>query len=108
MANWLENLKEGDLVIVHTRMTDRVRKVEKITPTGKIRVDGELYAKNGTRGNDLWSVSILMEATPEAIEKIRNKSLIANAIALMKSEKAANINVEQAKAIIKILEGDKQ
>lgn len=108
MSNWIKNLKEGDLVIVETRLSSRIAKVEKITPSGLIKVNGVLYNKNGLmRGGDSWNIPILREATDEVVQQVRETQLIAKAKALMHSEKAANINGEQAKAIIKILEGEK-
>lgn len=108
MSNWIENLKEGDLVIVENRFSSRIAKVEKITPSGLIKVEGTLYTKDGfVRGSksDPWSINVLREATNDAIAEVRNNKLINDAKALMKSEKAANISAEQAKAIIEILEG---
>lgn len=107
MSNWIKNLKEGDLVIVQTRLCQHLRKVEKITPSGLIKVNGVLYNKDGVmRGCSVWEVNVLHEATDEAVQQVRDIQLIAKAKALMHSEKAANINGEQAEAIIKILEGD--
>lgn len=107
MANWIKNLKEGDLVIVESNLSSRIAKVEKITPSGLIKVNGVLYNKDGfMRGGDSWNMPKLREATDEAVQQVRDIQLIAKAKALMHSEKAANINGEQAEAIIKILEGD--
>ena len=39
MSNWIENLKVGDYVFVSWRMGTSLRKVEKITPKGNIKVN---------------------------------------------------------------------
>lgn len=49
--SWIEALNPGDLVVVSswnwTGWAYKASKVEKITPTGLIRVDGALYKKDG-------------------------------------------------------------
>lgn len=50
--NWLRKVKPGDKVVVHDWYAFggnayHVKSVEKITPTGLIKVDGRLYNQNG-------------------------------------------------------------
>lgn len=61
--NWLQNLKAGDAVIVRryrhghiggTSYADAV--VEKITPTGMIKVDGRLYKNGVARGDREYEI----------------------------------------------------
>lgn len=48
MKNWTENLKVGDYVFMSWRSGTSLRKVEKITPKGNIKVDGILFNKDGS------------------------------------------------------------
>jgi hypothetical protein len=102
MNEFLKKLKAGDLVAVSGRSFTAIRKVEKITPSGLIKVNGVLFDKNGCkRGCDTWSRTYLIEATPELIEKTRRSNAISTAYNLMRNAK--NITFEQAKKIIEIL-----
>lgn len=97
----LKNVKEKEHVIVSDRhMGDHIALVEKITPTGLIKVHGVLYNASGSpRGSD-WGTSHLEEATPAKMEKIRQEEKIR----LCKIQfKHREINYEQAIAILDIL-----
>lgn len=103
MKNWIENLKVGDLVFVNWRMGTSLRKVEKITPKGNIKVNGIMFNKNGfERGGDVWSKCYLSEATPEEIKSFQEEITIKNAIKLMRGIKT--ITLEQANKIIELLD----
>ena len=103
MYDWIKNLKVGDLVFVNYRFGTYLRKVEKITPKGNIKVNGVLFNSSGhERGGDIWNKGCLSEATPEAIKSFREKQIIKHAITLMRETK--KITLEQAEKIIKVLE----
>ena len=103
MNNWLENLKVGDYVFVSWSMGTSLRKVEKITPKGNIKVNGIILNKNGSeRGGDVWSKCYLSEATPEAIKSFQEEITIKKAIKLMREIKS--ITIEQANKIIELLD----
>lgn len=107
MRDFIKELKAGDIVVVCSRTSRAVRKVEKITPSGLIKVNGILYNKNGCeRGGDTWSRYYLAEATPELINQIRIESTISKAYKLMRD--ATGITFEQATEIIKILSPQEQ
>ena len=102
MSNWIENLKVGDYVFVGWRTGTSLRKVEKITPKGNIKVNGIMFNKNGSeRGGDVWSKCYLSEATPEAIKSFREEKTIKKAIKIMREIKT--ITLEQANKIIELL-----
>ena len=67
-VGWLRNLKPSDNVFVHD--TD-LRKVDRITPTGRIVVGNTTYDHKGyaTIG---WKSEILREATEERIQNHKN------------------------------------
>ena len=107
MAEWIEKLKVGDEVFVNWRMGKGLKKVEKITPKGYIKVGGSLYNTNGSeRNSDIWSRCYLSEATPEAIKLFREHLTIKRARQLMQSTK--EITLEQANKIIELLEPPKE
>lgn len=70
---WLKELKVGDEVfVVQSRGVwgsyTTISQVQKITPTGKINVDGVQFSPNGSNygnSNSLW----LKELTPESKEE---------------------------------------
>ena len=103
MKNWIENLKVGDYVFVSWRMETSLRRVEKITPKGNIKVNGIMFNKNGSeRGGDVWSKCYLSEATPEAIKLFQEEITIKKAIKLMREIKS--LTIEQANKIIELLD----
>ena len=103
MKDWIENLKVGDYVFVGWRMGTSLRKVEKITPKGNIKVNGIMFNKNGLeRGGDVWDKCYLHEATPEAIKEFQNEITVKKAIKLMREIKS--ITIEQANKIIELLD----
>lgn len=107
MSEFLKNLKAGDLVIVSSRTFEAIRKVEKITPSGLIKVNGTLYNKDGgERGGDIWNRCYLIEATPERLQAVRERLTIQKAHRLMQNAKI--ITLEQATEIIKILSPQEQ
>ena len=86
MSNWIENLKVGDYVFVSWRMGTSLRKVEKITPKGNIKVNGIIFNKNGSkRGGDVWDTCYLSEATPEAIKSFQDEITIKKATNKLKN-----------------------
>ena len=45
---WLAELKAGDLVIIeYPRNSSTVKKVDKITPTGRINIESYVFNQNG-------------------------------------------------------------
>ena len=103
MAKWIENLKVGDYVFMSWRMGTSLRKVQKITPKGNIKVNGILFNRDGSeRGGDIWSKCYLSEATPEAIKSFREDLTIKKALIIM--HEAKSITIEQAEKIIYLLE----
>lgn len=99
-----ENIKVGDEVIVYGGYTEQIRKVEKITPTGLIKVGGCLYYKNGgMRGGDRWSRSHIAMATPELKKKIEEETTIRKANYILTNYKVKDY--ETAAKIIELLGG---
>lgn len=98
---WLQDLKEGDTVIVRTRYSESIRKVDKITPTGKIRVGNFLFTDGRCKSGNVWDYTTLEEPTEEKVREITEKYVIRKALTEMHETK--DISYEQAKAILEIL-----
>ena len=98
-------LNVGDKVIVHGRWNEEhIGIVEKITPTGLIKVEGKTYYDDGTqRGGDSWSRFNITEATPEALQKIKDKVTIKKAIQICRSITVNDIDVDTANKLIEML-----
>ena len=107
-SKFIEKLKVGDKVIVNTRLGRIIREVDKITPAGNIKLNnGSIYNKDGSeKGGDSWTRSFLSEATPEVIQEIHDSKVIAYTKKKMKELK--ELNIEQARAILKILSDNEE
>jgi hypothetical protein len=80
-----------------------LKKVEKITPKGYIKVGGILFNKDGSeRGGDVWNKYFISEATPERIKEFQEKLIINKAIKIMRAK--TEITLEQAYKIIELLD----
>ncbi len=78
-GEWLQALKPGDKVIITGGYGDQIGIVDKITPTGRIVVGGEVYNPQSGRsysGGD-WRRRYLIEAIPERVKKIRLAGMTA-------------------------------
>ena len=107
MENWIKNLKNGDKVFIVNRYGRYLRKVEKITNAGNVKVNGIWFNSNGReRGGDVWSASYLAEATEEEIIRYRQYLVIKKALKLMTETK--KINYDQATKIIQLLGSDEE
>jgi len=97
----------GDKVIVHGRWNgDHISIVEKITPTGLIKVEGKTFYEDGTqRGGDAWSRVSITEVTPEALQKINDRATIQKAIQLCRNVTIKGIDIDTANKLIALLEG---
>jgi ABC-type enterochelin transport system substrate-binding protein len=96
------NVKAGDTVIVSGRWRKSIETVEKITPTGLIKVGSSLYHPDGTeRAGDKWDRNQLLEATPERIQEVRNNELVQ--LALHEMRQPRTLTVDQARQILEIL-----
>lgn len=78
MADWLDNIKVGDIVMVLTRegyVQKRVTKSSKPT----VECGSQRFArKTGTeRGSNIWHWSNLVEITPGVMEKWRHQQAVS-------------------------------
>lgn len=79
--DWLKNLKPGDEIVVDQsnnwdRHKYKIEKVEKITPTGRIKLsDGSQYDPSGKRIGSYDRP--LKQITPEILDIIERRKLIS-------------------------------
>lgn len=104
-----DNIKVGDKVIyIPGWGNDAIATVTKVTPAGNFATDKTgktLWDKYGhARGSDKWDRKRVIEYSEEYVKKIIESRIITKAIFLMSKCSKSNITVEQAKAIIDILE----
>lgn len=83
-TDWLENLKVGDKVILvstHPTYIYSVVKITNITPTGRIKVEGEerYFIRGFCKGSHKWDTGkFLKENTPAAYHKyIRGPQILS-------------------------------
>lgn len=98
-----KNLQVGDLVFVYYRSSTCVKPVQKITPSGLIKVDDNLFNQNGhIRGGGSYCTTRIEIATPEKIEEFRQRVCIKKVYRKLKELRVDDITFEQAKEINRI------
>lgn len=107
----LSDLKVGDRVIQRysswTGIVESVKTIEKITPTGLIRVDGYLFRKNGScRGDGNLSIRRWSQEEEDKINRIRLEKKTKRTCINVFTERMNKLTYEQAVAILKILKGE--
>lgn len=101
MNDWISNLKPGDEVFVRSPYGDKyLRTVEKITPTGLIKVGGCLYTKEGRQRGETFAHG-LSECTPEKKEEFMRDIFVSGVTRAIRNVKS--ITYEQAVEINKVL-----
>lgn len=94
--------KVGDKVIISSRYGKAINTVSKITPTGRIKVDGSYFDSRGYQiGGDIWNRNHIILATDEMINQIEEDFFIRKTIQNMKEIKS--LAYEDAKQISEIL-----
>lgn len=91
------------MVIISTKYRDTVHTVDKVTPTGRIKIENIYYNKYSIEmGGGTWRWSSLHEATPEALNEIAKTQTIKKALWLVRN--VSDITFEQAVKLIDVLE----
>lgn len=104
-----DNIKVGDKVIYYPSWGfGRVATVTRVTPAGNFAIDETdkiLWDKNGNvRGAGIWQRSCVRPYSEEEYAQIMEAGIISKAINLMNKYDTSDLTVDQAKAIIDILE----
>lgn len=108
------NVKVGDeLLYRYNSWGSDVKKivtVDKITPTGRIRIKGmnAQFDKYGNEmGGDVWSGrAYLSIPTEEDYERIERNRIISKAMSLIRKIKKENLSYDTALKLIEILESE--
>ena len=103
---WIGNLKKGDkIIIVNDGRQERVDTIDRVTPSGRIVIGGQIFNVDGTeRGAGTWHWSNIREWTVEkeaAIDGQRRKG------ELMKNITHADLRwltVEECETIMGMIE----
>lgn len=102
----MKNFKVGDCVFIRDHSSSHLGKIERVTPTGQIVVDGLRFDKNGHEtGNKGIFARAIYAASDEQIEEYKKDEFIKRILFTMRDIK--KINYEQAQKIDEILsDGD--
>lgn len=101
MNDWISNLKPGDEVFVRSPYGDKyLRTVEKITPTGLIKVGGCLYTQEGRQRGETFAHR-LAECTPGKKEEFMREVFTSKVLRGLRN--VPNITYKQAIEINKVL-----
>ena len=101
--DWLARLKAGDEVIYSHYGEYKVSVVEKITPTGLIRVQNRLFNKDGSARGEMFG-GHLIECTAERKENIQKEEFVRLVWKEMRNLK--RLSYKQAVEIKKILDSE--
>lgn len=106
--DWIKDLKVGDKVFVWNSNYCETLFVEKITPTGLIKVNGNLYNENGyLRGSDIWYRPQLIQWSQEKEDELRREKYIKAVVRKLTGLKDGDITYGQAVTIMSILKNNK-
>ncbi len=73
-AEWLKTLKPGDKVYFTSGSTNGIRRVERLTPTGRVVLVGHSgQFINGTHKIDSWNFEHINELTDEIEKEFRGR-----------------------------------
>lgn len=98
------NFKVGQRVLVHKGKFVYMSNIEKITPSGLIKVDGKLYYPDGReRTADCWNYSTITLATDYDIVQLKKSRFIQRVYDKMKTMNN-KLTYEQAIEINRILQ----
>ena len=107
MANeWIAELKPGDEILVSSPYQNkRIATVEKITPTGLIKVENMYFNRDGSqRGGDVFGGCRISECSPAKKKELMQERVIVNTVKILRTLTKDSINYEQAVAIMEIVQ----
>lgn len=103
MNDELKNLQVGDMVFVYYTGRTCIKAVQKITPSGLIKVDGNLFNTNGfIRGGGAYCTTHIEIATPEMIKEFKQRIYVKKTLADLQKLTVDDISFEQAQEINRI------
>ena len=103
---WLAELEAGDLVIIeYPRSSSTVKKVDKITPTGRINIEHYTFNQNGLAMGWDYSAPRLAQYSTEAHQEIKDYRKINHLALELSSKNFKNLPLEKLVKIKQIIEG---
>ena len=109
-TEWLKTLKAGDEVVLF-KSTWRgskysIKEIKKVTPTGRIIVDGVTFLPNGRKWSGTTGYARIEPVTDEHRERIEEEKFLRYGYTLIEEVAKRNIEIskKQLKAIVKIIE----
>lgn len=107
----LSDLKAGDKVLQFYSAWSGCRKsvevVEKITPSGLIKVDGLLFYKNGlVRGGSNTRIERWTQEAEDEVNRMALESASRTECIIAFNKRKSKLTYEQSIAILKILKGE--
>ena len=104
-SNWIKELKVGDKVFTYAYGKKHLHTVERITPKGCIKVNGQFYTKKGILiGNGQYKNNFLIQATEESIIDYENNAFINAVTREMRKTPYNSLSFEKASKIAEILD----
>lgn len=105
MGKEFENIKAGDKVIISREGLENISIVEKVTPTGRIKVNGEYYSSDDGHkiGNGIWCRGHIVPYTEERAETIRRERTVSRCLYQLRNLRTEDIDYDTAVRILNIL-----
>lgn len=100
-SEWLKSLKAGDEVAVSDRWGYQIKKIDKVTPTGQIKIGTDTFKNGWKHGKTTWDYSLSLEPVTQEIRNgIKRKALVN----ILNNSKFDKYTLEQLEQIINIIE----
>ena len=109
-TEWLKTLKQGDEVVLLKSSWSgskySIKEVEKVTPTGRIIVDGVTFLPNGRKWSGTTGYARIEPVTDEHRKSIETEAFLRYAYRVIDSVARREIDLtpKQMEAIVKIIE----
>lgn len=97
--DWLKNLKQGDSVIVKSRYRKTLSTIDKITPTGRIKIGTSQYKDGYLMGGNTWDHEYLIEASEEEIVKLQEEIERRNLVNEVRNINTNKLSLDQLRRI---------
>ena len=110
--NWLKALKAGDKVYVISNGLSggqyRLNTVQKVTSTGRIRVNGVLYRDGCYNAPGGWSGSKLEQHTPELENRFKTEAQLRHMCYEIKNVDVFKLSSDKVKKIYDIIKATEE
>ena len=109
-TEWLKTLKQGDEVVLLKSSWSgskySIKEVEKVTPTGRIIVDGVTFLPNGRKWSGTKGYARIEPVTDEHRKTIEEEAFLRYGYRLIEgvARREQELTPEQVRAIVKIIE----